>query len=71
MLSKICAFGTILPTSIQPAAVFSHAQASVNNAIHKFDVVNANFDGTFNALHHMAFIAGKENNECYTYQEML
>ncbi|KAL7464856.1 hypothetical protein ACHAXS_005184 [Conticribra weissflogii] len=71
ILTKICAFGTILATSLQPGIVFSHSQASVNGIINKFEVVNANFDGTLNAMHHMVLTAGKENNECYTYYEML
>ena len=34
-------------------------------------MVNANFDGTFNEIHHMVLAAGKANNDCYTFREML
>ncbi len=71
IITKLCAFGFILATTFQPTTVFSHAQASVNSVIHKCDIVNANFDGTLNEIHHMVFAAGKENNKCFTYQEML
>ena len=51
--------------------VFSESQASVNSFIHQCNVVNANFDGTLNHIHHMVLAAGKENNEVYTFKEML
>ncbi len=47
------------------------AQASVNVAIHKFEVANTNFDDNLNSMHHIIFAIGKENNECYSYPEML
>jgi len=34
-------------------------------------VVNANFDGTLNAIHHLVLASGKANNEIYTFREML
>jgi len=39
--------------------------------VNTYHVVNKCFDGTLNSLHSMAFIAEKENNESYTFQEML
>ncbi|KAL7460959.1 hypothetical protein ACHAXS_001393 [Conticribra weissflogii] len=71
IFTKMCAFGSILATSFEPTSVFSHGQASVNAIINKMEIVNANFNGTLNSMHHMIFAAGKENNKCYTYPEML
>ncbi len=70
IIEVVCLWSN-LATSIQPSAVFSHGQASINSIKNEVDIVNANFDGTLNAIHHMAFVAGKESNECYTYQDML
>ncbi len=71
IVTKLCAFGVILAATFPPTAVFPHAQASVNSVIHKCNVVNNDFDRTLNTIHHMVFAAGKENNKCFTYQEML
>ena len=71
-MSKFCAFGLMLTTSfMQPITVFSHAHACVTSAVHQCNVINANFDGSINAIHHMALAAGKSNNEVYTFREML
>ena len=55
----------------QPTSVLSHAQACVNSVVYQCNVINANFDGTLNEIHHMVLAAGKANNEIYTYGEML
>jgi len=34
-------------------------------------MINANFDGSLNEIHHMVFAAGKTNNEVYTFKDML
>ena len=34
-------------------------------------MVNVNFDGTFNKIHHMVLASRKSNNECYTFREVL
>ena len=34
-------------------------------------MANQNFDSTLNALHSMALLAEKENNELYTFGQML
>ena len=39
--------------------------------MYQCNVINANFDGTLNEIHHMVLAAGKSNNEIYTYAEML
>ncbi len=54
-----------------PAGAFSDAKVAVHRIIHKCHVVNSNFNGTINEIHHMEFATGKENNETYTFNEML
>eukprot|EP00984_Skeletonema_dohrnii_P006298 scaffold2255_cov139-Skeletonema_dohrnii-CCMP3373.AAC.1 len=72
MFLRFCAFGLLLGSSLsQPATAFSHAQASVNSVIHQCNVINANFDGSLNQIHHMVLAASKSNNETYTFREML
>ena len=71
ILTKMCAFGIILASCMGPTYVLSTGQAAVNSFIHQCNVVNANFDNTLNAIPHMVFAAGKENNECYTFKDML
>ena len=71
-ISKFCAFGTLLASTIlNPTVAFSHGQASVNAVIHNCNVINANFDGSLNEFHHMVLAATKSNNENYTFREML
>ncbi len=50
---------------------FSHAHACVTLAVHQCNVINVNFDGSINAIHHMALAADKSNNEVYTFCEIL
>ena len=70
--SRFCTAGLVLATLLcSPVTVFSHGQACINTAVHQCNMVNANFDGTFNEIHHMVLAAGKSNNECYTFREML
>ena len=60
-----------MSTLAQQLVAFSHVQESVNEAIHHCNVINANFDGSLNEIHHMVLAAGKLNNEKYTFCEML
>ncbi|KAL7464788.1 hypothetical protein ACHAXS_005121 [Conticribra weissflogii] len=71
IITKICAFGMILSTYAEPTTAFSTGQAAVNSLIHKCNVVNSNFDNTLNSFPTFVLAAGKENNECYTFKEML
>ena len=72
VISRFCAFGGLLEMSLtKPTVAFSHRCASVNAAIHQFNIINWNFDGSLNELHHMAFSVGKSNNENYTFCEMI
>ena len=70
---KVCALGTFLAGSWIPAFAPLHdrAQNIVFAAVKEFHSANKCFDGTLNSLHHMALLAGKENNETYTFKEML
>ncbi len=71
ILMKICAFGIVMASCLQPTYTLSTGQAVVNSFIHQCKVMNVNFDGFFNAIPHMIFAAGKEINECYTFKEIL
>ena len=71
ILTRMCAFGIVLATCLQPTYVFSTRHAAVNSFIHRCNVINTNFDGTLNEIPHMIFAAGKENNKCFTFKEML
>ena len=71
-ISRFCMLGVVLFTSLmQPTVAFSQAQAAVNLAVHQCNVINTNFDGSLNVLHHMVMAASKANNESYTFREML
>ena len=71
-ISKFFVLGALLTSTLaQPSVAFSHAQDSVNAAIHHCHIINANFDGSLNEIHHMVLAAGKSNNENYTFREML
>ena len=71
-ISRFCVLGVVLVASLmQPTVAFSQAQAAVNSAVHQCNVINTNFDGSLNVLHHMALTASKANNESYTFREML
>ena len=70
--AKFCTIGLVMMAALcSPVAAFSHGQACVNSVVHQCNLVNANFDGTLNQIHHMVLAAGKSNNECYTFREML
>ncbi|KAL7524001.1 hypothetical protein ACHAWF_000781, partial [Thalassiosira exigua] len=73
ILTRVCAFGLVMTSLWAPnhdTARFppdNLAFATVNG----FQAANKCFDGTLNCLHHMALAVGKENNESYTFCEML
>ena len=60
-----------MSTIAQLSVAFSHVKESVNAAIHHCNVINANFDGSLNEIHHMVLAAGKSNNENYTFSDIL
>ena len=73
-LARFCAFGMLCLSAFsiisQPTVVFSHAHACVNSVVYKCNIIDSNFDGTINAIHHMVLASGKTNNEVYTFREM-
>ena len=70
--SKFCVFGVLLLSKIAQLSVpFLHVQELVNAAINHCNVINANFDGSLNDIHHMVLDTGKSSNEKYTFNEML
>ena len=51
--SKFCTAGLVLVAALcSPVTVFSHGQACVNSVVHQCNMVNANFDGTFNEINY-------------------
>ena len=72
--TKICALGLVLTTSLwssEPSYLYSSAQNLAFATVNSFHAANQSFDGTLNGIHHMALLAGKENNESYTFKEMI
>ena len=71
----ICAFGTAITSVPQwmPTIDISHttAQNFAFATVQRFHSANKCFDNTLNALHPMVLMAGKENNETFTFQQML
>ena len=57
--------------SPEASSLHSPAQALVFATANPFHSANQNFDNTLNAWHPMAFLAEKENNETYTFSQML
>ena len=53
-----------MSTIAQSSVALSHVQESVNTAIHHCNVINKNFDGSFNEIHHIVLADEKLNNEC-------
>ena len=63
--------GMVAATLWYPDNDFMHTfEKSVFSALNTLHAANQCFDGTLNALHHVAFAASKENNESYTYNQM-
>ena len=73
ILRPIFAFGVFMLAawSPTPSSVHSFAENSVFAAVNAFNSANQCFDGTHNGVHFMALLAGKENNESYTFREMM
>ena len=72
-LSVICSLGMVLSSNWAPTSTPLHdrAQNLVFATIAKWHTANQCFNLTLNHLHPMALLAGKENNETYTFKEML
>ncbi len=71
IITMIFAFGLKKSTCLESTTAFSTGEVAVNNLIHKCNVVNSNFNNTLNSFLAFVLAAGKENNECYTFKEML
>ena len=57
-----------------PAAINSSinaATAGIQSLNHAANLVETNFDATINSIAFHVFAAGKENNECFTFREMM
>ena len=71
-LTKLCVFGTALTSPWSYNTAYLHDTKNlVFAAVNTFHAANKCFDGSLNSLHHFALLAGKENNESYTFTEML
>ena len=53
------------------SSLHSWARFFFNASVNTFKSANKNFDNTLNALHPIALLAEKENNESYTFGKML
>ncbi len=71
ILMTLCTIGITLVTHLHPSVAISSGEEAINSFVHRCNIVNANFDGTLNAIPHIVLASGKENNECYTFKDML
>ena len=69
----VCVLGATaaLLWSPEMGSLHSPAQTLVFATVNLFHSSNQNFDNTLNALHPMAFLAEKENNKTYTFNQLL
>ncbi len=54
-----------------PYQAIDLASSGIRHLNRSANLVEQNFDGTLNFIAHHVFAAGKENNETYTFCEML
>ena len=68
-----CVFGVAMTSLCTPGETSLYCQTHkiVFASVNTFHSANQNFDITLNALHPMALLAEKENNELYTFGKML
>lgn len=72
VLTTLFCFGAVLASPISSAeAGMKMALTTAQSAAYHFEQVNENFDGTCNDILHHVYTAAKENNESYTFKEML
>ena len=55
----------------QTTVAFYHGCELANAAIHQFNIINSNFDGSLNELHHIEFAVGESKKKNYTFREMI
>ena len=74
LIAKSFCFLTVA-TTLHWAPSFNSLHSSGQNLVYatvnSFHSANQNFDNTLNMLHPMALMAEKEDNESYTFREML
>ena len=68
-----CVFGVAMVSLWTPgeSSLYCQTQKLVFASVNTFHSVNQNFDSTLNALHPMSLLAEKENNESYTFWQMI
>lgn len=73
IFSRVCAIGLAFTAlwSPQPSVLYSAAQNMVFATVNMYHAANECFDGTLNCLHPMAFLVSSDNNDTYTFKEML
>ena len=68
-----CVFGAAMTSLLTPGESYLYCQTQklVFASVNTFHSANTFFDSTLNALHPMALLTEKENNESYTFGQML
>ena len=68
-----CVFGVAMTSLWTPGGNYLYCQTQklVFASVNTFHSANQIFDSTLNALHLMALLTEKENNELYTFGQML
>ena len=73
IMKCFCVFGVATTSLWTPgeSSLYCQTQKLVFASVNTFHSANQKFDSTLNALHPMALLAEKENNESYTFGQML
>ena len=68
-----CVFGVAMASLWNPgeSSLYCQTQKIVFASVNTFHSANQNFDSTLNALHPMSLLTEKENNESYTFEQIL
>ena len=68
-----CVFGVAMTSlwTLGESSLYCQTQKLVFASVNTFHWANQNFDSTLNALHPMALLSERENNESYTFGQML
>ena len=67
----VLSVAAVLSWSPDASSLHSRGQNLVFATVNSFHSANQNFDNTLNNLHPMALLAEKQDNESYTFREML
>ena len=73
IMKCFCVFGVAMTSLWTPgeSSLYCQTQKLVFVSVNTFHSANQFFDSTLNALHPMALLAGKENNDSYTFEQIL